>query len=392
MEEGQNMHPLPSQNTASAQEGPSLDDYLTQLHMQNASDLYITVGCPASIRGDEGMKDYGKVLTPDDINQIVENLLSEELLKKFHSEKELNMSVERAGMGRFRVNIMFQKNQPAFVIRRIVSDIPDFEKLGLPDLFKGLSVIKRGLVLLTGVTASGKSTTLASMLDYRNRNERGHIITIEDPIEYFHEHKQSVITQREVGIDTQSFAAALKNSLRQRPDAILIGEIRDHEVMEHALTIAETGHLALATLHTTNAYQSVERIINFFPEEMYSQVRLSLSLNLRAIVSQRLLPSTDGKLVLAQEILLNEGLVKELILKGETLKIREVMEENKSMGMQTFDQALIDLYSAGKISEDVALAYSDRPSDLKIKLGNVNIQKEQGDFSKMDTSGLYLSD
>jgi twitching motility protein PilU len=392
MDDTRSIHSMPAQAPLETNSGPSLDDYLTQLHMQSASDLYITVGCPAAIRGDEGIKEYGKVLTPKDMDYIVGNLLSEELMHKFKSEKELNMSVERAGMGRFRVNIMFQKNQPAFVIRRIVADIPQFENLGLPDLFKDLSMTKRGLILLTGVTASGKSTTLASMLDYRNRNERGHIITIEDPIEYFHEHKQSVITQREVGIDTQSFAAALKNSLRQRPDAILIGEIRDHEVMEHALTIAETGHLALATLHTTNAYQSVERIINFFPEEQYSQVRLSLSLNLRAIVSQRLLPSTDGKLVLAQEILLNEGLVKELILKGETLKIREVMEENKSMGMQTFDQALIDLYAAGKISEDVALAYSDRPSDLKIKLGNINIQNEQGDFSQMDTSGLYLSD
>lgn len=387
-----NRHAMTGEYGNSTGDTLSLDTYLTQLHLQNASDLYLTVGCAASIRGDTGMKDYGKILSPVDIQSIVKNLLSEDLQNKFEHDKELNMSVERAGMGRFRVNIMYQKNHPAFVIRRIISDIPDFNSLGLPDLFKGLSLTKRGLVLLTGVTASGKSTTLASMLDYRNRSEKGHIITIEDPIEYFHEHKQSVITQREVGIDTHSFAAALKNSLRQRPDAILIGEIRDHEVMEHALTIAETGHLALATLHTTNAYQSVERIINFFPEEQASQVRLSLSLNLRAIISQRLLPSIDGKLVLAQEILLNEGLIKELILKGETLKIREVIEENKPMGMQSFDQALIDLYATGKISEDVALAYSDRPSDLKIKLGNINIKKDQGDFAKMDTSGLYLSD
>lgn len=371
---------------------PLIDELLRQMHHKKASDLYLTVGAPAFFRGDNLLDKSGFKLSESDLKHLIGQFVSDELQDKFRQDKELNMSVERGETGRFRINLMWQKNQPAIVIRRIEADIPSFEKLGLPPFFEELSLLKRGLVLVTGVTASGKSTTLASMLDYRNEHEEGHIITIEDPIEYFHSHKKSVVTQREVGIDTDSFSAALKNSLRQRPDAILIGEIRDREVMEQAITIAETGHLALATLHTTNAYQSIERIINFFPDEQAAQIRLSLALNLRAIVSQRLLPSTEGKLVLAQEILLNEGLVKELIMTGNIVKIRSVMEDNRSMGMQIFDQALLDLYKTGKISEDVALAYSDRASDIKIKMQSHNIAREEGDFVQMDTSGLSLHD
>lgn len=372
-----------------------IDQLLNVMHQKQASDLYITSGRAASLRGDWGMKEIGDVLTPHEIEDIITSLISDQLKQKFLNEKELNFSIDRGQIGRFRVNIMQQKNNPALVIRRIVHHIPDFETLGLPNSFCDLSLLKRGLILLTGVTASGKSTTLASMLDYRNQREEGHIITIEDPIEYFHTHKKSIISQREVGIDTESYAAALKNSLRQRPDAILIGEIRDREVMEHALNIAETGHLALATLHTTNAYQSLERIINFFPDAQASQIRLNLSLNLKAIISQRLVPSVDNKLVLAQEILFNEGLIRELILNGDTTKIRQVIEENQSIGMQTFDQSLLRLFVDGKITEDVALAYSDMPGDLKIKMDNAKNSmelKSSESFHEIDISGLSILD
>lgn len=369
-----------------------IEQFLNAMIQNSASDLYLTVGRAASLRGDHGMQEMGEPLSEENLSQILSQILSQELIDRFKKEKELNTSIDRGAMGRFRVNIMQQKNCPAIVIRRIVSNIPAFEDLGLPPVFPELALAKRGLILITGVTASGKSTTLASMLDYRNRNDRGHIITIEDPIEYFHEHKGCVMTQREVGIDTASFDAALKNALRQRPDAILIGEIRDREVMEHALTIAETGHLALATLHTTNAYQSIERIVNFFPEDQTHQIRLNLSLNLKAIASQRLLPGAEGGLVLAQEILLNQGLIKELILSGEIIKIKEVLENNRSAGMCSFDQALMELYTSGKIKEEVAMMYSDRPTDLEIQIKNHKMQSQSGGFSSMDTGDLSLSD
>jgi len=357
------------------------------------SDLYLTVGrAVVSYAVEAGLYTVGDVLSESDMAALLASFLHPDQITRFQEERELNTSIDRGVNGRFRVNIMRQKNNPAIVIRHVLSQIPDFESLGLPPLFRGLSMAKRGLILVTGVTASGKSTTLASMLDYRNQHDRGHIITIEDPIEYFHDHKESVVSQREVGIDTESFAAALKNALRQRPDVILIGEIRDRTVMEHALTIAETGHLALATLHTTNAYQTIERVINFFPEEQAAQIRLNLALNLRAIVSQRLVPSVDGHLVLAQEVLLNDGLVKELILNGEILKIRELLEQNRAMGMCSFDQSLLDLYTEGRITEEVALSYSDRPGDLKIKIKNYAINQREGKFNLMDTGDLRISD
>ena len=369
-----------------------IEQYLTAMIENDASDLYLTVGRAASLRGDRGMHEMGEVLNVDHLRSILNEIISPELYDKFMKEKELNTSIDRGDAGRYRVNIMQQKNYPAVVIRRIVSKIPAFEDLGLPPIFPELAMAKRGLILVTGVTASGKSTTLASVLDYRNRNDRGHIITIEDPIEYFHDHKGCVMTQREVGIDTESFGAALKNALRQRPDVILIGEIRDREVMEHALTIAETGHLALATLHTTNAYQSIERIVNFFPEDQEHQIRLNLSLNLRAIASQRLLPGANGGLVLAQEILLNQGLIKELILSGEIIKIKDVLEKNRASGMCSFDQALMDLYAENRITEEVAMMYSDRPTDLEIQIKNHKIGAKDGGFASMDTGDLSLSD
>lgn len=250
----------------------------------------------------------------------------------------------------------------------------------------------RGLVLVTGMTGSGKSTTLASMLNYRNERTQGHILTIEDPIEYYHEHKKSVVTQREVGVDTESYFIALKNSLRQRPDVILIGEIRDREVMEQALTIAETGHLCLATLHTNNAYQAIERIVNFFPEEFHNQTRLNLSMNLKAIVSQRLLPSLMGGQVPALEILVNQALIREQIQSGDYEKIPEVMEQNSSIGMCTFDQSLIKLFAEGHISEETAITQSDKSSDMAVKIRQLKLGKGGGGLRDLDTSNLKISD
>jgi twitching motility protein PilU len=257
---------------------------------------------------------------------------------------------------------------------------------------------RRGLVLITGMTGSGKSTTLASMVDYRNEKEEGHIITIEDPIEYFHEHKKSVITQREIGVDTDSYSIAMKNALRQRPDVILVGEIRDREVMEQALTIAETGHLCLATIHTNNSYQAIERIVNLFPEDYAPQIRLNLSMNLKAIVSQRLVPGTDKALVPAVEIMINQGYVRELIQKGEISKIKEVMEQNVSSGMCTFDFYLMQLYQKGLISEDTVMVNSDKPSEMKVKLQQAQLASADtaddggGALAGMDTSVISLSE
>jgi len=278
------------------------------------------------------------------------------------------------------------------VIRRIISKIPAIRDLKLPPVLETLCLEKRGLILLTGMTGSGKSTTLASMVNHRNQRSAGHILTIEDPIEYYHEHNKSVITQREVGVDTESYAVALKNSLRQRPDVILIGEIRDREVMEQALTIAETGHLCLATLHTSNSYQAIERIVNFFPEDQQTQVRLNLSMNLKAIIAQRLLPSIQGGLVPALEVMLNEALIRDLIVKGDYEKVTDVMEQNTPMGMQTFDQSLIRLFSEGFIDETTVVKQADKSSDMKVKLRQVKMTVKGDGLHNMDTSVLSISD
>ncbi|MCC7304806.1 MAG: PilT/PilU family type 4a pilus ATPase, partial [Alphaproteobacteria bacterium] len=344
----------------------------------SASDLYLTVGFPATLRTENNLMAISHhKLVPEDINDILNAILTSRQKREYESSLELNTSLDMGQHGRFRVNVLRQRQSPAVVIRRIISKIPSFADLRLPGILEKLAMEKRGLVLITGMTGSGKSTTLASMVDFRNTSQEGHIITIEDPIEFFHEHKKSVITQREVGVDTESYAIALKNALRQRPDVILVGEIRDREVMEQALTSAETGHLCLATIHTNNAYQAIERIVNFFPEDYSQQVRLNLSANLKAIVSQRLIPSLQGGLVPALEVMLNQGLVRELILKGEIAKIREVMEQNNSLGMFSFDQSLCQLYAEGLISEDTAVSHSDRSSDMKIKLQQVKLSDKK---------------
>lgn len=381
--------------SATTGQPPVVFEYLKAMGEHKASDMYLTVGYPPTLRADDRMLAIrDEALLPSDIEDVLMSILTSRQRREFDTNFELNTALDMGEEGRFRVNVLRQRQFPALVIRRIVSHIPSVEDLRLPKILERLALEKRGLVLVTGITGSGKSTTLASMVDYRNRLLEGHIITIEDPIEYFHEHRKSVVTQREIGVDTESYAVAMKNALRQRPDVILVGEIRDREVMEQALTITETGHLCLATIHTNNAYQAIERIVNFFPEEMAGQVRLNLSMNLKAIISQRLLQGQDGSMVPAAEIMLNQGLVRELILKGEITKIKDVMEQNNSLGMCTFDQALFRLFTGGLITEDTAMSNSDKPTDLKLKIQQVKLSGSRGGshLSDLDTSLIRFGD
>jgi twitching motility protein PilU len=372
--------------------------YLKDMQRHGASDIYLTASYPPTVRNDEGLIPISdQPLQEDDLKEIVNAVLTTRQKREYEANLELNTAIDMGEHGRFRVNVLRQRQSPALVIRRIVTEIPTFDDLRLPKILETLAMEQRGLVLLTGMTGAGKSTTLAAMVDHRNRNTQGHIITIEDPIEYFHEHKQSVVTQREVGVDTSSYAVALKNALRQRPDVILVGEIRDREVMEQALLSAETGHLCLATIHTTSAYQAVERVVNLFPEDYASQIRLNLSMNLKAIVSQRLLPAASGGLTPAIEVMLNQGFVRELILKGEISKIKEVMEQNNSIGMCTFDQSLLALYADKVITEETAITSSDKPSDMKIKIEQVKLSSQQEGLSEsalktLDTSRISFSE
>ena len=361
------------------------------MNESNASDLYLTVGHAPVIRvEDELVPLTSEPLSVEQINDIIQSILTTKQRRDFDMKWELNTSLDMGEHGRFRVNLLKQRQNPGLVIRRIVSKIPSIKDLSLPPILESLALEKRGLILVTGMTGSGKTTTLASMINHRNERKSGHILTIEDPIEYYHEHKKSVVTQREVGVDTESYSTALKNSLRQRPDVILIGEIRDKYVMEQALMASETGHLCLATLHTNNAYQAIERIVNFFPEDQQTQVRLNLSMNLKAVVSQRLLPAISGGLVPAMEVMLNEALIREIIVKGQYEKITDVMEKNRSMGMCTFDQALLDLYGKGKISEETVINQSDKSSDIKVKLQSIKLGQGNADLSDMDTSRLSM--
>jgi len=375
---------------------PKILKYFEYMHEVSASDLYLTVGFPPSVRTDMGVQKISDAnLTVEDINEVLASVLTPRQRREYEATMELNTSLDAGAHGRYRVNILQQRQRPAMVIRRIISKIPSFQELALPGMLGELALKKRGLVLVTGMTGSGKSTTLASMINHRNAHESGHIITIEDPIEYFYEHQQSLVSQREIGVDTENYAVALKNALRQRPDVILVGEIRDREVMEHALMAAETGHLCLSTLHTNNASQSIERVVNMFPEDYHDQVRLNLATNLQAIISQRLVPSVSGGSVVALEIMLNQGLIKELIQKGDISKIRSVMEENTQLGMRTFDQSLLQLYSKGEITEETALSYADQAGDLKIKIHQKQFEDVDGDgdgFRRLDTSSLAIKD
>ncbi len=373
-----------------------------------ASDLYLTVGSRPIMRVDQDMVPVSDdILTPVNIQTLLGAVLKPEQMGEYQEKLELNTAIDLGEKGRFRINVLQQKQFPAMVIRRILTKVPDIDTLRLSPVLKNLAMERRGLVLLVGMTGSGKSTTLASMIDHRNRHEGGHIITIEDPIEYYHTHQKGIITQREVGVDTHSYHDALKSALRQRPDVILIGEIRDRAVMEQALACAETGHLCLATVHANNAYQAIERIINFFPEEHVSQVRMSLAENLKGIVSQRLLKSEKGGMVPVLEIMLNQGLIRESIAKGEMSKISDVMEKNTALGMKTFDQSLIALYTSGDLSAEAVIKYADRSEEMKVKLNSIAIEarkaggfdngfdlhkQDGGVFGGVDTSSLRLKD
>ncbi len=376
---------------------PLIFEYLSAMNDHKASDLYLTVGHAPTLRCDNKFINLSESpLSSDMVNEILNTVLTGRQKREYETKMELNTALDMGEQGRFRVNVLRQRQLPALVIRRIISQIPSFGDLKMPKVMEVLSLARRGLVLLTGMTGSGKSTSLAAMVDYRNAQEEGHIVTIEDPIEYFHEHRKSVITQREIGVDTESYSIALTNALRQRPDVILVGEIRDREVMEQALTAAETGHLCLSTIHTNNSYQAIERIVNMFPEDYAPQIRLNLSLNLKAIVSQRLLPCKQGGLVPAIEVMINQGFIRELILKGEIAKIKEVMEQNNSTGMYTFDQSLIRLYADDLISEETAMTNSDKPSDMKILLQKEKLSERRGGgrdvLRSLDTSIISLND
>jgi twitching motility protein PilU len=345
-------------------------DLLKLLKQKNGSDLFITVGFPPAMKIDGKVTPVSKQpLTPENAKALTYCIMNDRQLKEYEATKECNFAIAPPGVGRFRCNSFIQQSHPGLVMRTITTDIPTLDSLGLPEVLKDVCMTKNGLVIMVGGTGTGKSTSLAAMVDYRNQNSHGHIVTIEDPIEYVHPHKNCIIMQREVGVDTEDWGIALKNSLRQAPDVILLGEIRDRETMQFAIQFAETGHLALATLHANNANQALDRIINFFAEERKQQLLMDLSANLRGIISQRLLKSRTGEgRVAAIEILLNSPLIKDLILKGELHEIKPIMAKSREIGMQTFDQALYDLYEADQITYDDALRYADAQNELRLRI------------------------
>jgi twitching motility protein PilU len=345
-------------------------DLLKLMVQKKGSDLFITVGFPPAMKIDGKMTPVSKqALTAENAKALTYCIMNDRQLKEFEATKECNFAVAPPAIGRFRCNAYVQQGFPGLVARTITTEVPDIDKLGLPEVLKDVIMAKNGLVIMVGGTGSGKSTSLAAMIDYRNRNSYGHIITLEDPIEYVHPHKGCIIMQREVGVDTESWGAALKNTLRQAPDVILIGEIRDRDTMEYGIQFSETGHLALATLHANNANQALDRIINFFPEERKQQLLMDLSANLRGIISQRLLKRREGAgRVAAIEIMLNSPLIKDLILKGELHEIKAIMKKSREIGMQTFDQALFDLYEDDAISFEDAMRNADSQNELRLRI------------------------
>ena len=360
----------------SNQAGQVVGELLKLMLSRKSSDLFITAGFPPSMKID------GKLtkMSPDRLSgeqtaELVRSIMSGRQAAEFEATKECNFAISPEGIGRFRVNAFVQQGKAGMVMRMIPTTVPTIDGLGVPQVLQEVVTAKRGLCILVGATGSGKSTTLAAMVDWRNEQTYGHIITIEDPIEFVHPHKNCLVTQREVGLDTDNWDAALKNTLRQAPDVILMGEIRDHETMEHAVAFAETGHLCLATLHANSANQALDRIVNFFPEERRAQLLMDLSLNLKAVISQRLVPKQDGKGRTAiVEILLNSPLISDLIFKGHVTEIKEIMKKSRSMGMQTFDQALFEAFEANSISYEDALHNADSVNDLRLQI-NLNSQR-----------------
>lgn len=363
---------------------------LTSMVEKGASDLFITAGVPPSIKLNGKVVPVSNTpLSPEATREAVLSVMNEDQRKEFVKTKELNFAVSARGVGRFRASAFYQRNLTGIVIRRIETHIPQIDDLGLPDIVKDLSMTKRGLVVFVGATGTGKSTSLASMIGHRNQNSRGHIISVEDPIEFIHQHDGCIVTQREVGIDTESFEVALKNMLRQAPDVIMIGEIRTREAMEQAITFSETGHLCLCTLHANNANQALDRILHFFPAERHQQLWMDLSLNLRGMIAQQLVPTPDGNSRRAVvEVLLNTPLAADLISKGDVRKLKDLMKRSSEQGMQTFDQALYTLYTRGEITYEDAIAHADSANDLRLM-----IKLERDDNAEVlekSTQGLTL--
>ena len=347
-----------------------LDDLLVLMVEKNGSDLYLTVGSPPVMKVDGRTVPVGtEMLKPGQVLNLAKEILGMERLQEFQHEKEINMAISVPGVGRFRVNGFFQRGELSFVLRAIKTQIPSLEQLRLPPILKDLAMTSRGLVLFVGSTGSGKSTSLASMVQYRNQNAAGHILTIEDPIEFLHRNAKSIVNQREVGIDTLNYERALENALREAPDVILIGEVRSRDTMDHAIAYAETGHLCMSTLHANNANQAIERIINFFPEDRKKQLLMDLSLNLRAVVSQRLLPvkGQSGRIA-AMEVLINTPAIADLIYKGEVGLLKDAMSRTNDVGMQTFDQSLLQLFMEGLVEYDDALRAADSQNDLRLAI------------------------
>lgn len=349
---------------------------------KNASDLFFSVGAPPNIKIEGVTSPIGQVpVKSQQMAEIVLSLMSDNQQKEFEKNLELNMAFSVVGVGRFRINLFRQRGEVAMVIRYIKGEIPSILDLGLPSILQSIVLELRGLVLVVGSTGSGKSTTLASMIDHRNQNHRGHILTIEDPIEFLHKHKKSIVDQREIGIDTLNYDNALINAMREAPDLILIGEVRERSTMKHAIAYSETGHLCISTLHANNANQAIERVINFFPEDAKQQILSDLSLNLRAIISLRLIPGINNLRVPAVEILLNTPYVSDLIEKGKIEEIKDVMSKNNEQGMQTFDQALLKLYYEGAITKENAIRYADSRNNVGL---NIRLKEETGESGELD--------
>ncbi|MEX1215857.1 PilT/PilU family type 4a pilus ATPase [Saccharospirillum sp.] len=368
-------------------------DYLRLLAKHDGSDLYLSTGAPPCAKFQGVLKPLEKTpMAPGAIAKIADSVMDAEQREEFEHELEMNLAISIPGVGRFRINIFKQRNEVSIVARNIQTEIPAFDDLKLPVVLKDIVMAKRGLILFVGGTGSGKSTSLAALIDHRNSSSGGHIITIEDPVEYVHKHKKCIVNQREIGVDTRNWHAALKNTLRQAPDVILIGEIRDQETMEHALAFAETGHLAISTLHANNANQALDRIINFFPEARRRQLLMDLGMNLQAFISQRLVPTVDGKRCAAVEIMLGSRTIKEMILRGDLHSIKEIMEKSENLGMQTFDGALFKLYQDGRISFEEAIKNADSPNNLRlrIKLKNKNTTTAEGDEASDNKPALSL--
>ena len=358
-----------------------INDLLQLMVNRKGSDLFLTAEFPPAIKVDGAVARVSpQPLSPNHTMALARSIMSDRQMVEFERTKECNFAISPAGIGRFRVNAFIQQGRVGMVLRTIPADIPTIDQLGLPQVLKDVAMTKRGLCIFVGATGSGKSTSLAAMVDWRNQNSFGHIITVEDPIEFVHPHKNCIITQREVGLDTDSWEAALKNTLRQAPDVILMGEIRDRETMEHAIVFSETGHLCMATLHANSANQALDRIVNFFPEERREQLLLDLSLNLRGMISQRLMPrqGTKGR-VAALEVLLNTPLVSDLIAKGDVVEIKEIMQKSRELGMQTFDQALFDLFEAGSITYEDALRNADSVNNLRLQI-KLHSQRAKSDL------------